>query len=90
MTEIKNTKLTENDTTGTLLALCLNYAGEKGLDIPTIRSRVRVLGALEGIKVGGVIKLEDADYATAQTVIKEVRWASVGKHLITFAEQFGV
>ncbi len=90
MKEIPNKQFTETVTTVSLLTVCLNDPGKDGFDLPLLRSRDRVAKALDGLKAGDVIKLEDADYATAQNAIKAVRWATRDKHLITFAEQFGL
>ena len=46
--------------------------------------------ALEGVEAGGLIKLEDADYATAQEVVRAVRWANRHPDYIALADAFGI
>lgn len=90
MKETPNVQFTEADSTASLLLTALNIPGKTGFDIPAIRARNRVIDVVSKVEKGGVITLEDADHATAQQAIREVRWASCEKHLITFAEQWGL
>jgi hypothetical protein len=90
MKEIPNKQFTETDSTASLLRTCLNNPGKTGLDLPAIRARNRVADAIEKVAAGDIIKLEDADHGTAQQAIRDVRWASCDKHLVQFAEQFGL
>lgn len=90
MKEIPNRQFTETVSTASLLTVCLNDPGKEGFDLALLRARERVAKAIEGLKSGDVIKLEDADYLTAQNSIKGVRWATRDKHLLAFAEQFAL
>ena len=90
MKEIPNLKFKDRDSTVSLLKIALNYPSERGLDFITIRARNRVMDAIENVTDGGIIKLEDADQTTAVEAIKAVRWTTVNKDLIQFAEQFGL
>lgn len=90
MKEIPVKQFTDTVNTVSLLTVCLNDPGREGFDLTLLRARERVAKAIDGLKQGDVIKLEDADYVTAQNAIKGVRWASRDKHLIAFAEQFGL
>ena len=89
MKETPNRQFSETDTTVSFLTTSLNFT-ERGFDLVTMRSRSRVLDAIEKVETGGIIKLEDADYAVAQDAIRNVKWTKVSKDLIAFAEQFGL
>lgn len=90
MREIPNVKFTDTETAVSLLTICLNSVPPGGLDFATIRTRNRVADAIEKIGDGDTIKLEDSDYTAAQEAIKTTRWATRNKHLIQFAELFGL
>lgn len=90
MKEIPNLQLNENDTTVSMLKGCLDAPPKEGLDMSMIRARNRVLDVIEKVAAGDIIKFEDADYVTAQSVIRSSRWVNVGKHIIKFAEQFAL
>ena len=90
MKEIPNVQLTAAETTVSMLKIALNNTPKDGLDFATMRSRLKVADALDGVESGGVIKLEDADYSAAVEAIKQVRWVVPAKHVIKFAEQFGL
>lgn len=90
MREIPVVQFTEQDNTVTLLNMCLDNGGKQGLDLSALRARNRVADGIEKLKTGDVIKLEDADFATAQNCVREVRWIKYERHLITFAEQFSL
>jgi len=90
MKEVPNKRFNENDTAVSLLTICLNNPGERGLDLVTIRARNRVFDAMEGVKEGDVIKLEDADMTVAQDAVRAARWAKPLKIYIQFAELFGL
>lgn len=73
-----------------LLRTALDFTPPGGFDPATLRARARVDKALETVGEGDLIKLEDADYATAQVAVGGVRW--VGRHpdYLAFADAFGV
>lgn len=90
MKEIPVLKFNEKDTTVTLLRTALDYLPKEGFTLPLIRTRNKVADVIEKLKDGDVIKLEDADFATAQNAIREVRWSHREKYLSQFAEQFSI
>jgi hypothetical protein len=90
MKEIANKQFTEIESTATLLQVCLNFPPQGGFDLATIRARNKVADAAEKARPGDTIALEDADFATAQAAIKQVRWGKPDRYLIQFAEQFGL
>lgn len=77
-------------TTAELLIDSLKFTPQGGFDFATMRARTRAMDAAEKAGAGGTIDLEDADYSVAQEAIKNVRWGRMDKHLISFAEQFGL
>lgn len=77
-------------TAATLLNLCLANPPPAGFDYAMMRARNRVSDAIDGLRVGDEIKLEDADYATAVEAVKTMRWAAKHKDILKFAELFGV
>lgn len=90
MKEIPNVKFTEADSAVSLLKLALQFPPQGGMDFAEIRARNRIADIIEKVEAGGVIKLEDADHAKAVEFVKLVRWTSSPKHLIAFAELFGL
>lgn len=90
MKEIPVLKFNEKDTTVVLLQTALDYLPKEGFTLPLIRARNKVADAIEKLKEGDTIKLEDADFATAQNAIREVRWSHRGKYLTQFADQFAI
>lgn len=90
MKETANIQFTETDSTVSLLKVALNNPPAQGFDFAVMRARGRIEDALEGLKSGDVIKLEDSDYATAVEAVKNVKWAARSKHLIQFGEQWGL
>lgn len=78
----------EPTTVAKLLASCLESMPPGGLDFATIRARLRVTKAIEGLKDGDMIKLEDADFTAAKLAIEHTRWVRPQAHLIAFAELF--
>jgi|SRR5580692_4705683 hypothetical protein len=61
-----------------------------GFDPATLRARARVDKAIAGINPGDLIKLEDADYDTAQAAVKALRWTTRNSDCIAFIDAFGV
>lgn len=90
MKELPNLQLNPETTTVSLLTVALNTPPQQGFDFTAIRARNRVADAIEGLKAGDVIKLEDADYTVAVDAIKGVRWTARSKEILKFAEQFGL
>lgn len=73
-----------------LLQQCLDYNGNQGFTVDLMRKRLRVAKAIEKVKAGGTIELEDADYAAAQEAVKGVVWNRSDAAYVAFAEAFGV
>lgn len=90
MKEIPNKKFTETDSVVSLLKAALDTTPERGFEYAVMRARSRVDDAIKCVESGGVIKLEDADHATAVEAVKVCRWGKRDKFLIEFAELFGV
>lgn len=86
----------KNDKTITTLSLlktcCENMPSGIGLDIPNMRARNKVLDVIEKAEKESATELvlEDAVYDTAKNCVKESRWAKVEKHLLAFADLFGL
>jgi len=77
-------------TTAKLLVVCLKSMPERGFDFTEIRARQRIFDVIENVQDGGEIQLEDADHAKVVECVRASRWVEPSKHLITFAEQFGL
>lgn len=77
-------------TTAKMLASCLDSPPERFFDFATIRARNRVADVLDKVTDGGEIILEDADYEVAKQAIELTRWVKRSKHIIQFADQFGL
>jgi hypothetical protein len=73
-----------------LLTTACDFTPTTGFDPATLRARARIDRALEGIKPGDIIKLEDADFVTAQQAISAVRWIKRHSEYIAFADAFSV
>ena len=72
-----------------LLKTCLDFSPQ-GFTVDLMRKRLRVSKAIEGVKAGDEITLEDADYVTAQEAVKAVIWVGCHPAYVKFAEDFGV
>lgn len=90
MKTIPVTNYTDAISTRTVLKGCLDYTPQNGLDFAQIRGRLRVGKAIEDSEATTEINLEDADYAIAQSCVKETRWVKPEPYLIQFAELFGL
>lgn len=90
MKSTPNKQFTETQSTVSILKDCLKFPPQGGFDFPTMRSRNKIADVLDKVTAGGVIELEDADHAAAVEAIKNTRWNVVDKHLLDFAEQFGL
>ena len=73
-----------------LLETCLATPPQQGFDFATIRARQRVQDVLDKVTDGGEIQLEDADFQTAKDAVAVTRWVRPDKHLLSFAELFGL
>ncbi len=90
MKEIPDKKFDDKDSACSLLKQCLDAPPMPGgFDITIVRARNRVADAIEATK-DGVLKLEDADYVTAQEAMKQTRWGTRSKNLDEFYKLFGL
>jgi len=90
MKETPNVQFTEAESTVFLLKIALQQMPQGGFTFEESRARNRIADVLEKVESGGIIKLEDSDHAKAVEVVKAARWGGNPKHLIQFAEQFGL
>lgn len=72
-----------------LLRIALDFSPQ-GFTAEMMRKRLRVEKAIEGVKAGDEIKLEDADYETAKEAVKSIIWAERKPEFLAFSEAFGV
>ena len=68
----------------------LDWPPEGGFKPSQMRARARVDAALVDVKAGGVIKLEDADYATVKEALGACPWRIRSPDLIQLLELFGL
>lgn len=80
----------QNATTASLLLLVLQQPPPGGFDFPTMRSRNRVIDAVEKNPNAISIEFEDADYKTAADCVRDYRWIVNHRDVLKFAEQFGL
>jgi hypothetical protein len=73
-----------------LLRTSLDFPPQGGFTLEEMRKRGRIDNALAKVKPGDVIKLEDADYAVAQEIIRAARWNGRSSEVVAFAEAFGL
>lgn len=74
-----------------LLALVIDVPPQRTGWTPTvIRARNRVADAIAELKPGDVIKLEDADYATARTAVEECPLTLPRKVVTEMYDAFGL
>ncbi len=86
-----STKEVPAETTVSFLRLSLDILPPGGAFTPALmRARNRVEDATNGVEVGGTIKLEDTDYATAQEAVKGVSWGRRDRNILKFVELFGL
>lgn len=57
-----------------------------GIDMEEMEKGLRLLRALEGLKTGGILKLEDADHAHLCDKIRAARWAAVDERIMRFVK----
>ncbi len=57
-----------------------------GLGVKQMRARLRVLAALDGVQVGSLISLEDADAKTLQECVAVMPWGLVAKPIVEFCD----
>ena len=77
-------------TAAKFIALCLANPPPQGFDFATMRGRNRVADAIEKVKAGGEIKLEDADHAVAVEAVRQMKWGTSHKDILKFGELFGL
>jgi hypothetical protein len=77
-------------TAADLLKITLTQTPQGGFDFATMRARNRLADALDKVKAGGDIRLEDADFVTAKQCVGSYRWAACHPDLLKFAALFGL
>lgn len=77
-------------TTASLLRYCLDVPPQGGYTPAILRERARIEAALEKIKPGDTIKLEDADFAVARKCVEESRWGFRHPDVTKFLELWGL
>lgn len=80
----------KHETVARLIGDCLKTMPQTGFDFALMRARQRVDDVISAAEDGGIIKLEDADFAVALEAIKATRWVAREPHLIEFADLLGV
>lgn len=59
---------------------------QQGADINEMRSSIRVLDALEGLKAGDTLELKDTDYNHLKLKVEAFKWRQVHKVIVQFVE----
>jgi len=84
------------ETVKSLLVLCLDSVPMPSSDNPQggftyaiMRARNKVFDALDKVKDGDKIVLEDADFETAKKAVADRRWMKIHQDLTKFADLFG-
>ena len=84
----------EGVTTLTFLKTCVDSTPNGGLDLPTLRARLKVSDVIEAAEKSAPpateLVFEDAVYETAQESIKQTRWIKPDANVASFAKSFGV
>lgn len=82
-TEIKKD---ENEFTNfaDLSKVCVNQTPKEGLDVTEMRSRLKIMDALES--ANGEINLEDTESETLKKCVASMKWAIMHKDLVSFIE----
>jgi hypothetical protein len=75
-----------NSSTADLVRVCVNDPGQAGLKIDDIRSRMRLLDAVEKAGDGPFISFEDADAKTVQKCVGGMSWRVVRADLVEFCD----
>jgi len=73
-----------NISTADLVRTCVNDTPRGGLKVEDLRSRIRVLDALD--RSVGCLSLEDADAKTLQSCVAGMRWTAVSREIVTFCD----
>ncbi len=60
-----------------------------GFSPAVLRARARIEKSLDGVGPGDLIKLEDADFNEAISVVSNVRWVNRHADYIALADAFG-
>ncbi len=70
-----------------LIKVCVSVPQQGGMDLETMRKRLRVLDALE--KATETIGIEDADLKTIQDCVKQMKWNVVHRDIVEFGDYIG-
>jgi len=70
-----------------LMLACLNNPSREGIDVVTMRKRIRVIDAIEAAKEKKktTIEIEDADFETLKVCAASMRWGMVHKDILAFS-----
>ena len=77
-------------TTVSMLKYCLDFPPQGGFTPSILRERARIDAACDSIEVGGMLKLEDADFAVARKCVEEARWSLRHPDLLKFFALWGL
>jgi len=77
-------------TVGDLLKECVNVIPKDGLNVEDIAARLKIVNVINQAKANNETSLifEDADFKTAASCVKQMRWAIVHKFIIDFCNLF--
>ena len=73
-----------HQSTASIVAACVNNPPKGGFSPDVMRSRIRVLDALED--ANGVLTLEDADAKTLSKCVAEMRWTICAQGILDFVD----
>lgn len=76
--------------TAELLSLILHQPPSGGFDLATMRARNKIIDRLEKITDDKDIKLEDADFATCVSCLRDFKWSSYHPDILKFSDLFGL
>jgi hypothetical protein len=80
MKAIEQKKLGEFETAKLMKQVC--ETSINGMNLTQMRSRIRVLDAIDATKDGADILMEDADYSTLTEAINGMPWALASRDLL--------
>lgn len=77
-------------TTATLIRYCLDFPPQGGFTPSALKERSRIDAKIDGVAVGALIELEDADFATARKCVEEARWSARHADINAFLDLWGL
>lgn len=69
-----------------LIEFCVNQPPSGGMDAGEMRNRLRILDAIDGVDVDEEARFEDSDAAKLQSIVAEVKWATLHPELLEFLD----